>query len=61
MKIRIKNPITGIPITYLDKHNPLQYEIVELGNSRENFTPIKDYKNPKKHLTNSSIVAGGGN
>ena len=28
MKIRIKNPIWGVPITYLDKHNPEQFEII---------------------------------
>lgn len=26
--IRILNPVMGVPITYLDKHNPEQYEIV---------------------------------
>jgi len=30
MKIRIKNPIWGVPITFLDKHNFDQFEIVEL-------------------------------
>lgn len=43
MKIRIKNPIWGVPITFMDKYNPEQFEIVELGNSRDNFTPTKDY------------------
>ena len=28
MKIRIKNPIWGVPITFLDKYNPEQFEIV---------------------------------
>lgn len=28
MRIRIKNPIWGVPITYLDKHNPEQFEII---------------------------------
>ena len=26
MKIRIKNPIMGVPITFLDKYNPEQFE-----------------------------------
>lgn len=38
----------GVPITFLDKYNPEQFEIVGLGNSRENFTPNKDYINPYK-------------
>lgn len=28
IKIRIENPCMGVPITYLDKHNPEQFEIV---------------------------------
>lgn len=28
MKIRIKNPIWGVPITFLYKHNPTQFEII---------------------------------
>ena len=30
MKIRIKNPIWGVPITFLNKYNPKQFEIVGL-------------------------------
>ena len=30
MKIRIKNPIWGVPITFLDKYNPEQFEIVDI-------------------------------
>lgn len=30
MKIRIKNPIYGVPITFLDKYNPEQFEIIQL-------------------------------
>lgn len=51
--------IMGVPITFLDKYNPEQFEIVELGNSRENFTPNKDYINPKKVLKDGTIVNGG--
>lgn len=29
-KIRIHNPIQGVPITFLDKYNPEQFEIIEL-------------------------------
>ena len=36
MKIRIKNPIWGVPITFLDKYNSEQFEIVwqASGNTR---------------------------
>ena len=34
MKVRIKNPIWGVPITFLDKYCPTQFEIVGL--SRHN-------------------------
>ena len=29
MKIRIKNPIWGVPITFLFKYNPTQFEIID--------------------------------
>ena len=58
MKIRIKNPIWGVQITFLYSYTPEQFEIVALGNSRENFTPTKDYINPKKHMTNGNICNG---
>ena len=51
--------IIGVPITFLDKHNPDQFEIVALGNSRDNFTPNKDYINPKKHTKDGKTVNGG--
>lgn len=41
------NGVMGVPITFLDKFNPEQFEIIELGNGRDNFTPTKDYINPK--------------
>ena len=30
MKIRIKNPIWGVPITFLYRYNPSQFEIVDI-------------------------------
>ena len=51
--------VMGVPITWLDKYCPEQFEIVELGNSRDNFTPNKDYINPKKHLKDGSETNGG--
>lgn len=49
----------GVPITFLNSYNPNQFEILALGNSRDNFTPSKDYINPLKHLKNGEIVGGG--
>ncbi len=51
--------VMGVPITFLDKYNPDQFEVVALGNSRDNFTPNKDYINPKKVLRNGTLVNGG--
>lgn len=42
------NGTIGVPITFLDKYNPEQFEIVGLGNSRDNFTPNKTYVNTFK-------------
>ena len=30
MKIRIKNPIWGVPITFLFKYNPKQFTIIDM-------------------------------
>ena len=53
------NGIIGVPVTFLDKYCPEQFEIVELGNSRDNFTPNKDYINPIKHTKDGKSVNGG--
>ena len=38
MKIRIKNPIYGVPITFINNYCPKQFEILGIacGNSRKN-------------------------
>lgn len=51
--------VMGVPITFLDKYCPEQFEIIALGNSRENFSPNKDYINPQKVIKNGRIVSGG--
>lgn len=48
----------GVPITFLDKYNPDQFEIVGLGNSRDNFTPNKDYLNPYKIMQDGTKKNG---
>ena len=70
MKIKIKNPIFGVPITIIDKvaddgfihcsrnNKEITFRLEALGNSRDNFTPTKDYINPKKHKPNGDIVNG---
>lgn len=50
--------IMGVPISFLDKYCPEQFEIVALGNSRENFTPNKDYVNPIKVLKTGETKNG---
>jgi len=48
----------GVPITFLDKYNPDQFEIVGLGNSRDNFTPNKEYINPYKIMRDGTKKNG---
>lgn len=42
--------IMGVPITFLDKYSPEQFEIITLGVGEDNFTPTKKYgkfRNPE--------------
>ncbi len=41
--------IMGVPVTFLDKYCPEQFDIVALGNLN-GFTPNKLYINPKSHI-----------
>ena len=50
--------IMGVPITFLDKYSPDQFEIVALGHLKDNFTPTKTYINPKKHRKDGTVVSG---
>lgn len=50
--------VMGVPITFLDKYCPEQFEIVELGNSKENFTPTKQYVSAIKHKKDGSTTNG---
>ena len=50
--------VMGVPITFLDKYCPEQFEIVELGNSKENFTPTKQYVGAIKHKKDGSTTNG---
>ena len=42
IKIKILNPAMGVPITYLDKHNPEQFEIVGSFNNSQISTKMKE-------------------
>lgn len=52
------NGVMGVPISFLDKYNPEQFEIIALGNSKENFSPNKTYENAKKILKDGKIQNG---
>ncbi len=43
------NGVMGVPVTFLDKYCPQQFEIVALGNLN-GFSPNKFYNNPKSHI-----------
>lgn len=53
--------IMGVPITFLDKYNPSQFEIVGWARGRKEFDihPTKQYENPRQHKPNGKIVGGG--
>ena len=41
-KIKIKNPVMGVPITFLDKYCPTQFEILWLASGHSKTTMPKD-------------------
>ena len=50
--------VLGVPITFLDRFCPEEFEIVALGNSKENFTPTKQYTGAIKHKKDGSTTNG---
>lgn len=52
--------VMGVPITFLDKYNPEQFEIVGMTSGRDEFEakPIKKYKNPKQINPDGTITNG---
>ncbi|MFA5020134.1 MAG: adenine-specific methyltransferase EcoRI family protein [Candidatus Pacearchaeota archaeon] len=44
----------GVPITFMDKYNPDQFEIVTLGIGEDNFTPTKKYGKFRNAITGKS-------
>ena len=52
--------VMGVPISFLDKYNPDQFEIVGLTSGRDEFEcrPSKKYINPTQHNTDGSVING---
>ena len=52
--------VMGVPISFLDKYSPEQFEIVGFTSGRDEFecTPSKKYIKPKQHNPNGSISNG---
>lgn len=54
------NGVMGVPISFLDKYSPEQFEIVGLTSGRNEFEciPSKKYINSKQHNPNGSVSNG---
>ena len=52
--------VMGVPITFLNKYNPEQFEILGMTSGRDEFeaTPVKKYTNPKQINEDGSIKNG---
>ena len=63
MKIRIKNPIWGVPITFLYKYNPTQFEILGLAADKRDENPLwikgKETYLDEKHKNFVGMVLNG--
>ena len=51
------NGVMGVPISFIDKYCPDQFEILALGTSKEHYTPTKQYVNPKKYFTDGRTLS----
>lgn len=47
--------LMGVPITFLDKYNPAQFEVLTLGIGEANFTPTKKYEKFRDPITKKPI------
>jgi len=45
----------GVPITFVDKYNPTQFEIITLGIGEDNFAPTKKYKKFRDPITKQFV------
>ncbi|MBQ2443972.1 MAG: modification methylase, partial [Clostridia bacterium] len=52
--------VMGVPITFMDKYNPEQFEIVGINAGRDEFEcrPTKRYINPIQHNKNGTTTNG---
>lgn len=54
--------VMGVPVTFLDKYNPNQFEVLGLTTGRKEFDvlahPTKYYKNAVQHKTDGSVSNG---
>lgn len=52
--------VMGVPITFMDKYNPEQFEILGITSGRDEFEaiPTKRYKNPKQINRDGSMTNG---
>ena len=61
-RVKIENPILGVPITFLNKYNPDQFKIIGIASGREDFDidahPTKMYKNAIQHNKDGSTTSG---
>ena len=57
-KIRINNPVFGVPITFLDKYNPEQFEIIWT-TDRGGDGMLDDIKIPNTRV-DAPVVNGNG-
>ena len=58
MKIRIKNPIWGVPITFLYKYNPTQFEIIGFRKGNDGKDLVINGKYPYNRILIKKIQRG---
>ena len=51
--------VMGVPITFIQKHNPKQFQLIGVTNGRDEFgaKPTKKYINPKQHK--DGVISNG--
>lgn len=54
--------VMGVPITFLTKHDPSQFEVLGIANGRFDYSPlahpVKRYEQPVQHHTDGSLSNG---
>ena len=58
MKVRIKNPIWGVPITFLDKYCPTQFEILGVCEPAISIETLRKQENFKEYKSRQIVVNG---